>query len=68
MNHFTITELYEISDALMERRARLLSRRATLAEQGITSDAADRMIESAKQAHMKIEKEILDRAFTLEQA
>ena len=68
MNRFTTQELYEISDALMERRARLLNRRAALAANGITSAAADRMIDAAREAHTKIEAEILDRAFAQEQA
>jgi hypothetical protein len=63
MEDFTITELYEISDALMERRARLICRRKDLAEKGIESSAAERMIEDARSAHLKIEAAIINRVF-----
>jgi hypothetical protein len=65
MNHFTITELYEISDGLTERRTRLLNMRKQLQPTFGTSDTFDRMIDAAQSAHTKIMDEIVTRTSTL---
>ena len=63
MKDFTITELYEISDGLTERRTRLLKMRANPLRG--SSGTLDRMIDAAQTAHTKIMNEIVDRTSTL---
>ena len=62
MKDFTLTELYEISDALSERRERLLKMRANPLR---ASRTLDRMIDAAQSAHTKVMNEIIDRISTL---
>ncbi len=63
MENFTITELYEISDGLTERRTRLLKMRDNPLRG--TSDTLDRFIASAQSAHRKVMDEIINRTSTL---
>jgi hypothetical protein len=65
MNHFTITELYEISDGLTERRTRLLNMRKQLQPTFGTSETFERMIDAAQTAHTKIMNEIVYRTTKL---
>jgi hypothetical protein len=62
MKDFTITELYEISDGLTERRTRLLKMQDNPLR---TSKTLERMINAAQSAHTKIMNEIVNRTSTL---
>jgi hypothetical protein len=63
MKNFTIAELYEISDALSERRKRLIDLRAILLDP--TDNMISKRIDEAKSAHTKIMDEIVTRTSTL---
>lgn len=62
MNTFTLQELYEISDALTERRRRLLSLSNNLYG---GSKTAELMMASCASAHDKVTTEIINRTSTL---
>jgi len=63
MNNFTTQELYEISDALTERRSRLLSMQACPAFQN--NGTLSRFVKSAEAAHRKVMDEIINRTTEL---
>jgi len=63
MNTFTISELYELSDGLTERRKRLLTMRDSLGR-GAT-DMLNRMIDASGSAHTKVMDEIGKRSSEL---
>ena len=62
MNTFSLQELYEISDALTERRRRLLGLSNNLYG---GSKTAERMMASCASAHDKVTNEIINRTGTL---
>ena len=58
MNTFTVQELYEISDALTERRTRLLNVQACSAFKN--NGTLARFVRSAETAHRKVMDEIFN--------